>query len=920
MYKNMLMCASLFCGLLSFATDDTTIKINKDAALRRWLSSGKSEELNWAYDDLNIAFQHYCDTHKNASLNDEGAIKAGQTFLAQLCEIPAQVAHEGLQSMRWQMISELEVRKELAKKTEERDYSLLINHVISTHNRTAHKHIAEYLINNPSKKTASLIPTYLQELSKKDIELLFDKAVRVAVQQSDGGLLATLMYEGTSKEVSNVVARIAEELCAKKNASSFAPVIDTFISTVIMTDITAKIMEPTSNKHVLLLQSLLSIANADLKTVGGMLFQNKDLMVLFTDAAEKLITYTIKKGGVPGYLYKPCVSWNRSFRVFFNSCFKKPFDEETRASLASHLFKKYESNPADWQRCSVFACCVATQCMFMNNKKDLATKALQRSIEDFARLFSMSLKGEIQEGGKKLINGLYMAVYKNKEDKKLFSEQLLNTNELVLLVSCNAKGLSDYLMSVKRFKALPLKPCVYGEVADVIMASLGGTLKKSAFIDRLKTVAQSDSPAATPALRVLMHFDLCESIEEEKECAGKLYKIYQKEGNKGLLSEVEECVKGHIIQGIHEGTIRIRQGIEDSYKILFADFRSGKATDMQLTELDRLERCCKEDPVLQALKVSRWACGYGSDELALSKMIVSCAQARQLGAIAPNDKWHAYITPHSAQIFWKEAWICAEKAETTHTQGDFDIIAYAVYINKTKSFDEKMALLQKAVGKHPFCSLLYVQNALQQVNNTFERMPWDERKRCYQALHYAVIQGQRSQKLAESLDGVTQQKAMTLLDNNILYGDLGSAIVHGSCYNDSNIDVGAGYIAVHPFKIMMNALVLDTPIDNYIALAEDLKVLPLLENEAKKHNSVALCALFRLYFTKLYDVVTSSDAEKNLAFIERIMNYGCTYIFNDKTPQKGLVKQHLMSLINKMIEKQCDIVFFKDLKNTVEKL
>lgn len=901
----MTMCTFLFCGLLSFASDDATRMKNEEAALQPYY--------------FETAFKGYCNTYKNAPLNDEAAIKAGKELLAQLCGMPSQAEHKDLQDMRWQMINELEVRLEFTKKTEERNYSVLIDRVRYTHNSTAYKHVAEYLINNPSKDTTSLIPTYLQELSKKDIEPLFDKAVRVALQQANGNLLATLMCEGTSKKIPNVITRIAEELFAKKHASFFAPVIDTFIGAVILTDITAEIVKPTNNQNVVLLQSLLSIATADFKTVGDMLSTHKDLMVPFMNAAEKLIAYKIKKPAKPSYLYKPCVPWNREFRCFFNSCFKQPFDEQTCSSLASLLFKKYESNPTQWKKLSLWVCCAATQYMLVHQKKELSTEMLQRSTKDFAHLFSMHLREDVKEKDEDFINGLYVGIYENRKNKQLFNEQLLNTNDLVLLASCKAAHLSDYLMKEKRFDTIPL-PCDYDKVADAMITSLGDSLEKNGFVKRLEAIATESSPSALRALRVLLRYDLHENVEKGKEYSLRLHGLYKKEGNAERITEAETCCKVLTHQGVAEAAVRMRQQVEDSYQVLYEQLYGEIFADEDSAELSRLAFDHKDDPIMHALHASKYALSHkrGEDTVAISRMILSCAQARRFAPQILNSKWQAYLTPLCKELLWQEATALCEKSDADTMQLDFSLIAYAAYVNPLKSFEEKQCLLKKGAGKHPFCSLLYAKNIIENSNDRVHERSWDQRYALYFALSYAIMQKQRSKALAATLDQVTQEEAVKMLEDSAIGGDFGSIIVLASMQPD--LPRMAGYIGLQPFRGTHKVIAFDVPVDNYIGLARYYNILDSIETIAKNGNTIARSALFRIYFPKVYDHVNAGEIEANIDLIERIIEYGSDYIFHEQHGKQALVKSYVLPLINSIIAKNIKVSEFKKLKADIEKL
>lgn len=917
MYKKMLLIPILLFCCIFFATDEATRKTNEQAALQRWLSCGKQQELGLAFSHFNTAFEEYCNTYRNVFFDNVAPIQEGQKLLKQLCCMPSYIEHEGLYSIRENLINELQVRLEFQKKAEGRNYPFLIEHALHTSNNAAHVHMYTYLVNNPSQKTVYLVPYYIEKLSKIQIEPQIEKACRVIIQQGNMYVLQDVLQECMVENIKIPINCIAEELFHKSDAR-LSTCIDTFIDIAMQdTAINECVTIKSSHKQVMLLKSLLHVAQSHFTEVRNQLSANKSLIIPFMNTAEKLIAYTVKTSAKPDYLCTQCVPWKKKLRLFFNSCFKQSFDEQTRSSLASGLFNKYESNPVLWKQLSCWVCCAGIQYMLVHHNKELTMDTLQRSIEDFAHLFSIHLKKDTQEEGKKFINALYVQLCKKKADKKQFRELFLNTNELVLLASCKPEHRADYLIAQKQFATMSLNPCQYDDVADVIMASLCGTLKKNGLIDSLKSIENSTLASAIPATRALMHFDFRENLQEKTEWAKKLYSIYQKHENKELFIEAEACMKGCLTQGIAESECRIRQKVEDKYVSLFDQLSNGMNMH---EELSALKVNHIGNPLYSALKASQEALAYkeGHDNsITLSKIVVCCEEARRFACRIPNSPWRAYITPACKDLIWQNALALCKKTAADTMQLDFDLIGYAIYLNDDKTNEEKQFLLEKTVCKHPFCSLLHVQHALEKVNDTFARMPWEQREKCYHALHYAIMQGQRSQASASSLDVVTQQEVMHILENNIRYGDLASAITCASLYDDINII--AGRIAAHPFKTVMNILAFDIPIDNYIVLADSFKILALLKEEAQKNNSIARSALFRLYFTKLYDAVNSSDAEKYISFIKQIMGYGCNYILNNKSAQKGLVKQHFTSLINKMIEKRIELSFFKQLKNTVEK-
>ena len=436
-------------------------------------------------------------------------------------------------------------------------------------------------------------------------------------------------------------------------------------------------------------------------------------------------------------------------------------------------------------------------------------------------------------------------------------------------------------------------------------------LKKSKFCDSLRILAQGDSLAAQRAMRLFLCYELFDSLDEAKGYAGRLNTVYKNSGQVELMYEAIDCYKKFVQQGISESSQRIKEEVKNSHIYFFQKLRTETLTDKDKEDIRQFLQHNITNPIAHVIQAGTRALEYGKDDLVINKMIVLLEQTRRLGSIQPASKWRSYVTPRVQEILWKEATNCGENMH------DLAVVAYAVFLNQSESIKEKKELLQKGLNKHPFVSLLYARCLIEEGGCAIKQLPWEERCIVYKALHYAIMQGQRSTTLA--LDGVTQKEAINLLDQAYNFDDLGAALIFSSV--ESDFKLRCGYIGALPFTSIVGKLVFDMPADNYINLARDFQLIEPLEAAAQKDDAGAQGALFRLYFAQACDCLTTNEMEQEqIAFVEKTMRYSIGYIKNKNLPidQRSLAKTHVLALINHMIQKKINVSVFKKLKTTIE--
>lgn len=565
----------------------------------------------------------------------------------------------------------------------------------------------------------------------------------------------------------------------------------------------------------------------------------------------------------------------------------------------------------------------------------------QTNIEDVAFATAMLLK-QLQYGSYNenpmIAKGLrYIFSHEKKaQEHALFNACSLDwckdisTQDIyrLLFLPCLGRSqLETCLKNDETFDSTELSPPFYFSSHSTIRPhnDLSNELKKSSLCEVLREVAQGDSVAAQRAIRLLLHYELHSSLEEAKEYAKRLCDMYKQDGRTELYNEAEEQYKHFVRQIMSSTVVAAKKQQDDQQVTLYNLLCQQKFEEPERQELARRLDSDRTNPINHALKAGECALEYDKDTAGIGRMALSLGQARRLGYVQPHTKWFNYITPPTKDIFWQKAIALCEKPEVENNIQDYSTMAYAVFLNREKSLEEKKKILQLALYKNALASLLYAQYILQEHDCiTISALPQNKRLEIYKPLQYAVMQGQRASAEATDFDSVSHCEAIKLISDGIKH-DLGSAVTLASVQENGGM-VAASIISTNLFNSVLNLPAFETPVDMHIKLAHELGVLVSIETLAKNGNEIAQSALFRLYCAQAYEHSMQKEMkQEDIESVERAAQYGHSYLKVGKRSDYdrvylSMMKTFIIKMIDRMIKNKINVSSFKKLKREIEKV
>jgi hypothetical protein len=490
-----------------------------------------------------------------------------------------------------------------------------------------------------------------------------------------------------------------------------------------------------------------------------------------------------------------------------------------------------------------------------------------------------------------------------KKDARAWCESLFKTDSqrLLFLASYDAASLVPYLASATMLDTMSLKPEECEDTnAKSVQDSMMLAFRKSQLVSNLRCIAQKvDTDAGQRALRLFLHYELYETLDEAKKYATQLLDLCKKGGDSIGAKKAEECLKSLIKQGLAQSVLQGKSLIVDKCVEHHNQLLSGTRTEQDKAKLCTMVKEYDDDPRMYALLSGEHALTYNvtGNKGALDAMLVSLGQVRCVGLNVPNSPWFRYITPLTKELLWKEA--C--KKQTSMTPDDFGLIAYAAFLNEEKSYTEKKQLLQPAICKHPLCSLLYAQSMLEGIESKPKQTSIQEAFTIFKALRYAMVQGEKS--VNSAADVATCAEAQTMLEEARGKGSLGAAITLASIHSD--IGLAAPDISKCPFEMKDNKIVVEPVPDDYIKMAHEMGVLEPLKRAAEKNNDGAQKAIFRLCFPQVLQSMADSEKKKgedaNSAEIV-LLYYSLPYIKTAGNVQRLPLKKLVSSVVEALLK------------------
>ena len=739
---------------------------------------------------------------------------------------------------------------------------------------------------------SSYYATQLHETKPTEQEAFFDRALKATVEKKDGYAFFYVIKEGVLHNLKNPIERAAA-LFLSSERSAIAPLFKGLTVMVPDSAVEDALYKTTSTSNeVITLKTLLyaRCGETELCTEASQLLaQHTSAIPLFIGTADQLLkdSALLKK-----------LAWRNSIRRTLTTCFVHDACKSVRLPLAVELAKKYAAKEAPW-RDLVWLRILAGHTLIANKKNALSDQELIQLTKDLCT-FAPKLRAASKKYAETMVGDLCDAIRANKKikNKSALYEQFIQVGWDVPLLRDLSTQTGDY----------------YFEDKDVF-----------AVIERNKKTISAETAYLVANTYHMRELDdtanefYTLAVEKGHARAREFMQAYDLVVNK----KMEQCKQVLAAQ-------EKLSTVEESCVVLFNQLRLGSWDDTDSIELCKLVKEYPNHALVQALHVGKYALKYreDGDKINFSRMMLSLEQARRLDTESTH-KWLRYVTPHSKELLWQEASIqCAHKMpEMKH---DFNVLAYAVYLNGDKPLTERKALLEHGACKHPLCSQLYIGALLQEHGCTLIKdLPTNERFTAYRALRHALMQGQKSHVAAQEVDGVTYKWADAILKRGGDVADLGSALVLASTMQCPDFRFTA--IGTCGFGCMGNLLAFEVACDSYIALAKELGLLDEITKEANKEvteankktqgvlTSAAQDALFRLYFGKVYGMVINGSASLKPNFVHSILSYGVSYLKTGGEP-KTVIKKYLLSLVDQMVAKKLDAEKFKKLKMALEKL
>lgn len=446
-------------------------------------------------------------------------------------------------------------------------------------------------------------------------------------------------------------------------------------------------------------------------------------------------------------------------------------------------------------------------------------------------------------------------------------------------------------------------------------------MREGSFFENLCFLADNkeDPVVSMRAARILLCYETAHnhqlnvkknSLDLIKKYSAQLAHYY-KGKNITLEKEVQACMKDAIRFGLIASSTDQKKEATDFCITLFTTIKSG-AFEKAYELLDQLEKKQIVSPLFYVFK-GVLAAQAKSD---FNECILNLERARQIQVhFSVHDKmWIKYVEQSVKQFVWNSVQKMMQDKKD-FTQGDFDAIACAAFLNAhEKTIEERRVLLECGKFKNAHCSWLYASLLLDnRVKDISQIQDWETRREVYALLKYALMQGQRSLGSAATIDFATHSEVLQFFENCSSKGDLGSAILLASAANNKHDK--AKFLMECPINISeKNTFTCDCHITELINVARESGVVEVLEQLIKEQDSVGPLAYFRL-FSSLVSLseLKNNKEEYNLDLIKKVLHYGLFYLTAHKYTgkQRACVRQYIKQLAEFGAQKDPKDAFFK---------
>lgn len=733
------------------------------------------------------------------------------------------------------------------------------------------KALGEESIRNPTDENLVYLPFYFESLSAKERNKIFPEALKSclapSMQNKNNSAFIAVTQLGLLHAVPNAIEKMAEVLFQDKNQCARA-LNNLFIMLSPSDAGTALVAADASSKEIVTLKVLSALWDENYSSAQRILTDNQTAIPFFMSTMGHLIEKTPSQEIDKFISINYSEQWQKIARSFFSSIFTGSATIPLKSRIAVELSKKYESSKSnEWSNISRWLRCVVT---YYVTKELSRTKALQL-VKDLCALEVKKLSAERKQYAEEMMSRIFEYAYKAQE----------GTAKKSLYLECMSAGWEAPLRHDLKVQ------------------------ENKRYLDIQEALHNADHHRGSLSVMCCLqignyYFDTDRSTEA---CDW-----YMRAAKKG-------CQRGADVA---------------LYITFYEQLRRGTCTDEANSALVRLAEKNINDPDVYVLQAGKRALAYKetNEPLILNNMLFLLKEARRLGVQQSDTIWHRYATPLIKGSLWREATL--EYTQAAGDDIDFDLNAYAAFLNDDKPVSEKIKMLEPGAYKHAWSSLLCAQYMMQLQGCTLEtlgKLSWEERKNIHCMMRYAVMQGQKLVAEVSNYDVATHNEAVSLLSQGMASGDMCSAITLASI--QPLVGAAASMIGTVPFGVTHNMLVFDVSMDTYIQFARELEALARIETEAKNGESVPRGACFRLYFAKAYDyaVNRATMTPKEIVFVEQIMRYGISYLkLGQETESKEdyclpVVKTCLITAIDSMIQKNLENKkTFIDLRGVIEKI